>query len=204
MTDTPKPKQAREWPGNDIARLTEDDRILHDHLCELLSDTASENDVCMASVGIWGALSVMRDKMNLLLIETDACRTRIKDQAEALERGYALGIEFNKVAKERDELMATLNGTYKGDFKLLESMSLAQQTMHARRKAEQDLDEARSEAERLNIQAGIYSLEADKWKALAEKMAAALKDVQSWLAEHEGLVSIPAEEALAEFDAGKK
>ena len=98
----------REWPGNDLSRLTEDDRILHDHLCELLSDRMSEADVCTASVGIWGALSVMRDKLNLFKIESESYQTRIKDLTEAVERGYAIGQELNKVVKERNELKTKL------------------------------------------------------------------------------------------------
>jgi len=99
----------KNWPGNDLARLTEDDRIMHDHLCELLSETFNENDVCTASVGIWGALSVMRDKLNLALMELAAAKTRIKDLNEAQERSYQIAQDFNKLAKERDQLRAQLD-----------------------------------------------------------------------------------------------
>lgn len=99
----------RDWPGNDLSRLTEDDRILHDHLCELLSDRMNETDVCTASVGIWGALSVMRDKLNALKLGLEAYQTRIKDLNEAVERGAVIGAELNKVINERDELKQKFN-----------------------------------------------------------------------------------------------
>lgn len=96
----------RDLPNN--GRLTNDDKIMHDHLCELLSDRMNEADVCTASVGIWCALSVMRDKLNLALIELDAAKTRIKDLNEQCERGYQLGQDYNNLAKERDQLKAQL------------------------------------------------------------------------------------------------
>lgn len=92
----------------DGARLTDDDRVMHDHLCELLSDRMSEADVCTASVGIWGALSVMRDKLNLALLELAAANTRIKDLNEAQERSYKLSLDFNALAKECDKLRAQI------------------------------------------------------------------------------------------------
>lgn len=96
----------RPWPGNDLTRLTDDDRILHDHLCELLSERMSEADVCTASVGIWGAISVMRDKMNVVIADFEARGTAIKELREAVGRGYQLGVDFNNLAKERDSLKA--------------------------------------------------------------------------------------------------
>lgn len=96
----------RDWPGNDLMRLTELDRILHDHLCELLSDRMSEGDVCTASVGIWGALSVMRDKLNLLKLETEAHETRAKELNESLERRSSIIVDFNKLVKEHRDLQA--------------------------------------------------------------------------------------------------
>jgi hypothetical protein len=99
----------RPWPGNNLGRLTEADRILHDHLCELLSDWMNEADVCTASVGIWGALSVMRDQLNLVILERDANQTRIKDLSENIERLSQLSIDLNIMAKERDALKAALD-----------------------------------------------------------------------------------------------
>lgn len=110
-------KKPREWPGNDLARLTDVDRVLHDHLCELLSDRMSENDVCTASMGIWGALSVMRDKLNLTVLELDAANTRIKDLNEVVERGHQLGKDFNDLAKQRDTLLQALKQAH-GALKL--------------------------------------------------------------------------------------
>ena len=103
----------RDWPGNDGARLTDDDRLLHDHLCELLSDRMSEADVCTASVGIWGALSVMRDKLNLTLIELSAAKTRIKDLNETCGRGYQIAQDYNKLLKERDALLTQIDSQHK-------------------------------------------------------------------------------------------
>ncbi len=99
-------KPVRDLP--DQSRLTDDDMILHDHLCELLSDRFPEETVCSASTGIWIALAVMRDKLNLTLIERDAALTRVKDLTEAQERAYENSQYFNKIAKERDELRTEL------------------------------------------------------------------------------------------------
>lgn len=100
--------QIRDWPGNDLSRLTEKDRILHDHLCELLSDRMNEQDVCTASVGIWGAISVMRDLLNLSNLERDMYETRIKDQKENIERLQTLSSDFNKQAKLLEEFAQCL------------------------------------------------------------------------------------------------
>ncbi len=52
-----------EWPGNEIDCTGENLRI-HDYLCEILDRKGySKQDVCIASVGMWGALKVMSDKL---------------------------------------------------------------------------------------------------------------------------------------------
>lgn len=54
-----------EWPGNQCDCSGENLRI-HDYLCEILDQMGySENDVCIASVGMWGAIKVMRDKLDV-------------------------------------------------------------------------------------------------------------------------------------------
>lgn len=87
--------------------------MMHDHLCELLSDRMSEAEVCTASVGIWGALSVMRDRLNLTILELEAAKTRIKDLKEETERGYKIALDYNKLVKERDELRSKLESNPK-------------------------------------------------------------------------------------------
>ena len=98
----------RDWPGNDLLRLTEEDRILHDHLCELLSDRMNEQDVCTASVGIWGALSVMRDRLNLSILEKEMYVTRVKDLSETIGRLEIIAQDFNAQAKRIAELESRL------------------------------------------------------------------------------------------------
>ena len=95
----------RDWPGNNLSVLTPEDRLMHDHLCEILHERgSSENSVCDASVGIWGALVVMRQKLNLQILETEALRSKIINDKEHIERLNLIVEDFNKNVKRIREL----------------------------------------------------------------------------------------------------
>jgi hypothetical protein len=105
----------REWPGNNLNILKKpDDWDMHDHLCEILHERgASESSVCEASVGIWGALVVMRQKLDLQILETEALRSKTKNLIEQIERQNEILKDFNKNVDRIQELEALLK--VKGD-----------------------------------------------------------------------------------------
>jgi hypothetical protein len=86
---THKPSTAKKrpiWPGNQINCSGENKRI-HDYLCELLhQDGMNEHDVCMASVGIWGAIHVMNEKLAVTTRQVEILEAVNTDLQENLER----------------------------------------------------------------------------------------------------------------------
>jgi len=87
FTTRPKPLKKRlTWPGNEINCSGENKRI-HDYLCEILhQDGMNEHDVCMASVGIWGAIQVMREKLIVAERESKILEGVNQDLNDNLER----------------------------------------------------------------------------------------------------------------------
>jgi hypothetical protein len=74
------------WPGNEIS-CTGENSLIHDYLCELLDQMGySEQDVCTASVGIWGAIQVMNEKLAVSKRETEILKAVNTGLLENIER----------------------------------------------------------------------------------------------------------------------
>ncbi len=74
-----------KWPDH-LQGCDDFNKAIHDHLCDILEARGmSEADVCIASVGMWGAINVTRDyfeKQSALTV--NALKTTIADQAALL------------------------------------------------------------------------------------------------------------------------
>lgn len=94
-----------KWPGNEINCSGENLRI-HDYLCELLDQMGySAQDVCTASVGIWGALQVMREKLDVAKRDNEILEAVNLGLNQEIERHSktikALDDDLQKLRKER-------------------------------------------------------------------------------------------------------
>jgi len=121
------------WPDK-ITGCDEFNKAIHDPLCDILEAKGySENDVCTASVGMWGAINVTRDyfekqfdqlklKLAALVVdrndqlrsvrdvfrtlrETEKELASLREENERLKAGVDNGFKCAQIVREQDALL---------------------------------------------------------------------------------------------------
>lgn len=78
-------KLSEKWPDCDCQ--DEYNLTLHDYLCDILEAKGfNEQDVCSASMGIWGAIALMRKDLDSVNTKNEILSQFVKSQKEEYER----------------------------------------------------------------------------------------------------------------------
>lgn len=83
MSEELKPSDSKYWPGNRCDCTDPVNKKIHDDLCDKLEAIGySEADVCTASVGMWGAIQLMREHFDPIVENAIGAANQFKDWHE--------------------------------------------------------------------------------------------------------------------------